>query len=42
MPRRTLDVVGPEAWIGDSVARIWSEVLQREVRYGSNDAQAFE
>jgi uncharacterized protein YbjT (DUF2867 family) len=42
LPRRTLDLVGPEALSGDSVARIWSEELQREVRYGGNDVEAFE
>jgi hypothetical protein len=35
-------LVGPEALSGDSVARIWSEELQREVRYGGNDVESFE
>jgi uncharacterized protein YbjT (DUF2867 family) len=42
LPQRALDVVGPEALSGDSVARIWSEELKRDVRYGGNDVEAFE
>ena len=42
LPQKTIDVVGPEALSGESVARIWSEELQREVRYGGNDVEAFE
>ena len=42
LPRRTIDLVGPEALSGDAVARIWSEELQREVRYGGNLTEAFE
>src|SRR5579859_1536826 len=42
LPQRTLDVVGPEALTGDSVARIWSDELKREIRYGGNDIAAFE
>jgi len=42
LPRRTLDLVGPEALSGDSVARIWSEELGRKVQYGGNDVEAFE
>jgi uncharacterized protein YbjT (DUF2867 family) len=39
---RTLDVVGPEALTGESAARIWSEALGREIRYGGNDLDGFE
>jgi uncharacterized protein YbjT (DUF2867 family) len=42
LPGLTLDLVGPEALTGDSVANIWSQELQREVRYGGNDTEAFE
>lgn len=42
LPPRTLDLVGPEALSGDSVARIWSQELQREVRYGGDDLEGFE
>lgn len=42
LPRRTLDVVGPEALTGESAARLWSEALQREIRYGGDDLDGFE
>jgi len=42
LPQRTIDVVGPEALTGESAARIWTEELGREVRYGGNDVEAFE
>lgn len=42
LPRRTIDLVGPEALTGESVARIWSEALQRDIKYGGNDLQQFE
>jgi uncharacterized protein YbjT (DUF2867 family) len=42
LPARTLDMVGPEALTGDSIAAIWSQELKREVRYGGNDTAAFE
>ncbi|CAD6534941.1 NAD(P)H azoreductase [Paraburkholderia kirstenboschensis] len=42
LPGRTLDVVGPEALTGESVARIWSEALQREIRYAGDDLDGFE
>jgi uncharacterized protein YbjT (DUF2867 family) len=42
LPQKTLDLVGPEGLTGDSIARIWSEELKREVRYGGNDVEAFE
>jgi uncharacterized protein YbjT (DUF2867 family) len=42
LPGRTLEVVGPEALTGDSVARIWSEALQREIRYAGDDLDGFE
>jgi uncharacterized protein YbjT (DUF2867 family) len=41
-PHRTIDVVGPEALTGDSVARIWSEALQRDIKYAGDDLQSFE
>jgi len=41
-PRTTLDLVGPELLTGESVARIWSAALDREVIYGGDDAAAFE
>lgn len=42
LPRVTLDVIGPEAMTGESAARVWSTVLQREIRYGGDDLAAFE
>jgi uncharacterized protein YbjT (DUF2867 family) len=42
LPRLTLDVAGPESFTGESIAAVWSGVLQREIRYGGNDLQAFE
>lgn len=42
LPRRMLEVVGPETITGASAARIWGEVLQREIAYGGDDVDAFE
>ncbi|WP_087753340.1 SDR family oxidoreductase [Paraburkholderia caledonica] len=42
LPGRALEVVGPEALTGESVARIWSEALQREIRYAGDDLDGFE
>jgi len=42
LPRATLELVGPELLIGESVAKIWSAALGREVTYGGDDVAAFE
>ena len=42
LPRRTLDVAGPEALTGESAARIWGEALQRDIPYGGDDLDGFE
>ncbi|QDD66314.1 NmrA/HSCARG family protein [Herbaspirillum seropedicae] len=42
LPRRTLDLVGPEILTGPAAAAIWSEALQREIGYGGNDLDGFE
>ena len=42
LPRLTLDVVGPDALTGDSVAKIWSAALGRDVKYAGDDVAAFE
>jgi len=42
LPRTTLELVGPELLTGESVARIWSAALGREVAYGGDDVAAFE
>ena len=42
LPRRTLDVAGPETLTGEAAARVWSEALRREIRYGGDDLDGFE
>jgi uncharacterized protein YbjT (DUF2867 family) len=42
LPPTTLDVVGPDALTGTSVAAIWSQVLGKPVAYGGDDTAAFE
>jgi uncharacterized protein YbjT (DUF2867 family) len=42
LPRATLELVGPELLTGESVAKIWSAALGREVTYGGDDVAAFE
>ena len=42
LPRLTLDVVGPQALTGASVAKTWSDALGRDVAYGGSDLDAFE
>ena len=39
---KTYNLVGPQMLSGPMAARIWSEVLKKEVRYGGNDMDAFE
>ncbi|WP_336297743.1 SDR family oxidoreductase [Paucibacter sp. XJ19-41] len=41
-PRLTLDLAGPDALTGESIARIWSEALGREIKYGGDDLDVFE
>ena len=41
-PRVTLELVGPDLLTGESVARIWSAALGRQVTYGGDDVAAFE
>lgn len=38
----TYNLVGPAAHTGESTAKVWSEVLGREVAYGGNDLDAWE
>ncbi|MBA1376405.1 NmrA/HSCARG family protein [Pseudomonas brassicacearum] len=40
--RVTLELVGPQALTGASVAQTWRSVLDREVAYGGDDVAAFE
>ncbi|KIF58502.1 NmrA family transcriptional regulator [Pseudomonas fluorescens] len=40
--RVTLELVGPQVLTGESVAKIWSTTLGRDVAYGGDDVAAFE
>ncbi|MDU8501307.1 NmrA/HSCARG family protein [Pseudomonas syringae] len=42
LERVTLELVGPQALTGASVAKIWSSALGREIAYGGDDVIAFE
>lgn len=42
LPTEVFELVGPDALTGEAVARIWTEALGREVKYGGNDLDAFE
>lgn len=42
LERVTLELVGPQALTGASVAKIWSAALGREVAYGGDDVAVFE
>ena len=39
---QTYDLVGPDLLTGEATARIWSEAIGREVRYGGDDLDAWE
>lgn len=42
LDRVTLELVGPQALTGASVAKIWSSALGRDIAYGGDDIAAFE
>ncbi len=42
LPRETIEIVGPEAFTGPSIAALWSEVLARHVSYAGDDLRAAE
>ena len=42
LPREVIEIVGPDALTGASMAALWSDVLGRSVRYGGDDLVAFE
>lgn len=42
LDRVTLELVGPQALTGASVAKTWSSALGREIAYGGDDVAAFE
>lgn len=40
--RETYELVGPDSLTGETVAAIWSEVLDRPIRYGGNNLDVLE
>lgn len=42
LPREVIEIVGPDALTGKSMAALWSDVLGHSVRYGGDDLSAFE
>ncbi|TGQ04895.1 MULTISPECIES: NmrA/HSCARG family protein [unclassified Mesorhizobium] len=42
LPIETINVVGPDTLTGPEVAKIWSDLLGRQVVYGGDDPGAFE
>jgi uncharacterized protein YbjT (DUF2867 family) len=42
LPRLTLEVAGNEVFTGETAAAVWAQALNREIRYGGDDVQAFE
>ncbi|KQV86395.1 NmrA family NAD(P)-binding protein [Pelomonas sp. Root1237] len=42
LPRLTLEVAGNEVFTGEAAAAVWGQALNREIRYGGDDVQAFE
>ncbi|MCJ8159001.1 SDR family oxidoreductase [Sphingomonas sp. LaA6.9] len=42
LPGEVVNVVGPDVLNGAQLARLWSEVLNREIAYGGDDSAAFE
>lgn len=42
LPLQTINLVGPDTLTGESVAKIWSEVLGRPITYGGDDPAGFE
>ena len=42
LARVTYDLVGPDAWTGEGLAKIWAEALGRPIRYAGNDLVAME
>jgi uncharacterized protein YbjT (DUF2867 family) len=39
---QTYDLVGPAEVIGESTAKVWSEVLGKPITYAGDDLQAWE
>jgi uncharacterized protein YbjT (DUF2867 family) len=42
LPRETYELVGPDALTGDALAALWSDVLDRPVRYAGDDLDGLE
>jgi len=42
LPREAYDLVGPEALTADGIAKLWSEVLGKQIIYGGDDLAVFE
>jgi uncharacterized protein YbjT (DUF2867 family) len=42
LPREAIKLVGPDVLTGEAVAGIWTKVLNKPVRYGGDDLDAFE
>jgi uncharacterized protein YbjT (DUF2867 family) len=42
LPYEAYDLVGPDSLTGEAIAAIWSEALDRPVRYGGDDLVAME
>jgi uncharacterized protein YbjT (DUF2867 family) len=42
VPREAIELVGPDVLTGEAIAGIWTKVLNKQVRYGGDDLDAFE
>lgn len=42
LPRESIELAGPDILTGEAVASIWTKVLNKPVRYGGDDLNAFE
>jgi uncharacterized protein YbjT (DUF2867 family) len=42
LPREVIELVGPDVLTGEAIAGIWTEVLNKPVRYGGDGLDAFE
>lgn len=42
LPRETYDLVGPDDLTGPALAALWTDVLNREIRYGGDDLDVLE
>ena len=42
LPREAIEIVGPDVLTGEAAASIWTKVLNKPVRYGGDDLNAFE